>query len=72
MIYHTSAERHVQAGLAAFAKKYGITVQNYYATGSPLSVRFASEIASNDHSGRRALCKRSIDLRQDTPQTFKS
>jgi iron(III) transport system substrate-binding protein len=46
MIYHTSAVRTFRPVFSAFAKKYGITVRNFYATGTPLSVRFASEVAS--------------------------
>ena len=46
MIYHTSAVRTFKPVFTAFAKKYGITVRNFYATGTPLSVRFASEVAS--------------------------
>jgi iron(III) transport system substrate-binding protein len=46
MIYHTSAVRTFKPVFSAFAKKYGITVRNFYATGTPLSVRFASEVAS--------------------------
>lgn len=46
MIYHTSAVRTFKPVFTAFAKKYGITVGNFYATGTPLSVRFASELAS--------------------------
>lgn len=46
MIYHTSAVRTFRPVFTAFAKKYGITVRNFYATGTPLSVRFASEVAS--------------------------
>ncbi len=46
MIYHTSAVRTFKPVFTAFAQKYGITVRNFYATGTPLSVRFASEVAS--------------------------
>jgi iron(III) transport system substrate-binding protein len=46
MIYHTSAVRTFRPVFSAFAKKYGITVRNFYATGTPLSVRFASEVAA--------------------------
>src|SRR5262245_51707981 len=46
MIYHTSAERTFKPVFTAFAKKYGIPVRNFYATGTPLSVRFASEVAA--------------------------
>jgi iron(III) transport system substrate-binding protein len=46
MIYHTSAVATFKPVFNAFAEKYGITVRNYYATGTPLSVRFASEVAA--------------------------
>jgi iron(III) transport system substrate-binding protein len=48
MIYHTSAERTFKPVLSVFAKKYGIAARNFYATGTPLSVRFESEVASNN------------------------
>src|SRR5690242_11058099 len=46
MIYHTSAVATFKPVFTAFAQKYGIPVRNFYATGAPLSVRFASEIAA--------------------------
>jgi iron(III) transport system substrate-binding protein len=46
MIYHTSAVRTIRPVYDAFAAKYGIAVRNFYATGTPLSVRFASEAAA--------------------------
>jgi iron(III) transport system substrate-binding protein len=45
MIYHTSAPRILKPVMNAFTAKYGIPVRNFYATGTPLSVRFASEVA---------------------------
>jgi iron(III) transport system substrate-binding protein len=46
MIYHTSAVATFKPVFTAFAQKYGIPVRNFYATGAPLSVRFASEVAA--------------------------
>jgi len=46
MIYHTSAVRIIRPVLNAFTAKHRIEVRNFYATGTPLSIRFASEVAS--------------------------
>jgi iron(III) transport system substrate-binding protein len=46
MIYHTVNVQTIRRALAEFGKKYEIKVRNFYATGTPLSVRFASEVAS--------------------------
>jgi maltose-binding protein MalE len=45
MVYHTSPMPIIGSTFRAFEKKYGIKVQNYHATGNPLTVRFSSEAA---------------------------
>ncbi len=46
MVYHTSPMPIIGSTFRAFEKKYGIKVQNYHATGNPLTVRFSSEAAA--------------------------
>jgi iron(III) transport system substrate-binding protein len=46
MVYHTSPLPIIGSTFRAFEKKYGIKVQNYHATGNPLTVRFSSEAAA--------------------------
>lgn len=46
MVYHTSPMPIIELTFRAFEKKYGIKVQNYHATGNPLTVRFSSEAAA--------------------------
>ena len=46
MVYHTSPMPIIESTFRAFEKKYGIKVQNYHATGNPLTVRFSSEAAA--------------------------
>lgn len=46
MIYHTSAVATIGPSFKAFQEKYGIRVDNFHATGSPLTVRFSNEGAS--------------------------
>lgn len=43
MVYHTSPVTLIRPIFRAFEKKYGIKVQNFHATGTPLSVRFSTE-----------------------------
>ena len=43
MVYHTSDVATMGPTLRAFEKKYGIKVDNYFATGAPLTTRFSSE-----------------------------
>ena len=43
MIYHTSDVATMSPVLRGFEKKYGIKVDNYFATGAPLTTRFSSE-----------------------------
>lgn len=45
MVYHTSPMLIIGSTFRAFEKKYGIKIQNYHATGNPLTVRFSSEAA---------------------------
>jgi iron(III) transport system substrate-binding protein len=45
MIYHTSDVATMAPVLRAFEKQYGIKVDNFFATGAPLSTRFSSEAA---------------------------
>ena len=40
MIYHTSDVATMAPVLRAFEKQYGIKVDNFFATGAPLSTRF--------------------------------
>ncbi len=46
MVYHTSPLPIIGPVFRAYEKKYGIEIQNYHATGNPLTVRFSSEAAS--------------------------
>lgn len=46
MVYHTSPLPIIGPVFRAYEKKYGIKVQNYHATGNPLTVRFSSEAAA--------------------------
>lgn len=45
MVYHTSPMAIIGPVFRSFEKTYGIKVQNYHATGNPLTVRFSSEAA---------------------------
>lgn len=46
MIYHTAPVRNIRPVFDAFTAKYGIPVRSFYATGTPLSVRFGGEVAA--------------------------
>ena len=69
MIYHTSAVRTFRPVFTAFAKKYGITVRNFYATGTPC--RCASPVKLLPGPCRRTCSipatRRSL---RTTPATF--
>ncbi len=71
MIYHTSAVRTFRPVFTAFGKKYGITVRNFYATGTPLSVRFASEVASGIMQAD-VFYSSDTSIFQDYPKNFQS
>ena len=47
MIYHTAPTANYKVVFEAFQKKYGIKVENFHATGSPLATRFSSEAEAN-------------------------
>jgi iron(III) transport system substrate-binding protein len=46
MVYHTSDVATMSPTLRAFEQKYAIKVDNYFATGAPLTTRFSSEAAA--------------------------
>ena len=71
MIYHTSAVRTFRPVFSAFAKKYGISVRNFYATGTPLSVRFASEVASGIMQAD-VFYSSDTSIFQDYPKSFQA
>jgi iron(III) transport system substrate-binding protein len=48
MVYHTSDVATMSPALRAFESKYGIKVENYFATGAPLSTRFSNEGAAGN------------------------